>query len=49
MNFLQHLSVIALLVPAEATRQVLLFGGNVVFLSMLLGWLLGDLFRPAWS
>jgi hypothetical protein len=41
--------VIALLVPAEATRQVLLFGGNVVFLSMLLGWLLGDLFRPTWS
>jgi curved DNA-binding protein CbpA len=41
--------VIALMVPAEATRQVLLFGGNVVFLSMLVGWLLGDLFRPTWS
>jgi hypothetical protein len=27
-------------------RQILLFGGNVVFLSMLLGWLLGDFFRP---
>jgi hypothetical protein len=40
---------IALLVPAEATRQVLLFGGNVVFIAMLFGWLLGDLFRPAWS
>jgi curved DNA-binding protein CbpA len=40
---------IALLVPAEATRQVLLFGGNVVFIAMLFGWLLGDLFRPSWS
>ena len=40
---------IALLAPAEATRQVLLFGGNVVFVSMLFGWLLGDLFRPTWS
>jgi tetratricopeptide (TPR) repeat protein len=26
--------------------QVLLFGGNVVFLSFLLGWVLGDFFRP---
>ena len=40
---------VALLVPAEATRQVLLFGGNVVFVSMMVGWLLGDLFRPPWS
>jgi curved DNA-binding protein CbpA len=40
---------IALLAPPEATRQVLLFGGNVVFVSMLVGWLLGDLFRPQWS
>jgi tetratricopeptide (TPR) repeat protein len=40
---------IALLVPPDATRQVLLFGGNVVFLSMLVGWLLGDLFRPSWA
>jgi curved DNA-binding protein CbpA len=40
---------VALLVPPEATRQVLLFGGNVVFVSMMVGWLLGDLFRPAWS
>ena len=38
-----------LLVPPEATRQVLLFGGNVVFVSMMVGWLLGDLFRPQWS
>jgi hypothetical protein len=26
--------------------QVLLFGGNVVFLSFLVGWVLGDFFRP---
>ena len=26
--------------------QVLLFGGNVVFLALLLGWVLGDFFRP---
>jgi hypothetical protein len=30
-------------------RQLMLFGGNVVFLSMLLGWLLGDFFRPLGS
>lgn len=26
--------------------QVLLFGGNVVFLTFIIGWLLGDFFRP---
>ncbi|MBC8103958.1 MAG: DnaJ domain-containing protein [Cytophagales bacterium] len=26
--------------------QVLLFGGNVVFLALLLGWVFGDFFRP---
>ena len=26
--------------------QVLIFGGNVVFLSFVIGWLLGDFFRP---
>jgi hypothetical protein len=30
----------------EVGRQILLFGGNVVFLGMLVGWLLGDFFRP---
>jgi curved DNA-binding protein CbpA len=40
---------VALLVPAEATRQVLLFGGNVVFVAMMIGWVVGDLFRPSWS
>jgi curved DNA-binding protein CbpA len=30
----------------DARRQVLLFGGNVSFLSMLFGWYLGSMFRP---
>jgi curved DNA-binding protein CbpA len=46
---LSLICAVALLVPAEATREVLLFGGNVVFVSMMVGWLLGDLFRPTWS
>jgi hypothetical protein len=29
--------------------DTLLFGGNIVFLSMLLGWFIGDLFRPEWT
>lgn len=42
---------LALLVSPDVGlgRQILLFGGNVVFLSMLLGWLLGDFFRPLGS
>jgi hypothetical protein len=36
----------AVLHPPEVGRQILLLGGNVVFVSMLLGWLVGDLFRP---
>ncbi|MES2464320.1 MAG: DnaJ domain-containing protein [Armatimonadota bacterium] len=39
--------VLALAAFYEPGRgQVLLFGGNVVFLSFLLGWVLGDFFRP---
>jgi len=30
----------------EARRQVLLFGGNVSFLSMLFGWYVGSMFKP---
>ena len=30
----------------EAQHQVLMFGGNVSFLSMLFGWYLGSIFRP---
>ncbi len=30
----------------EARRQVLLFGGNVSFLSMLVGWYIGSVFKP---
>jgi curved DNA-binding protein CbpA len=37
---------LALMLAPEVGRQILLFGGNVVFLSMLVGWLLGDFFRP---
>lgn len=37
---------LALLLSPEVGRQILLFGGNLVFLSMLVGWLLGDFFRP---
>jgi curved DNA-binding protein CbpA len=33
----------------EAQAQTLLFSGNIVFLSMLCGWFIGDLFRPAWA
>jgi hypothetical protein len=29
--------------------QTLLFGGNFVWLSLLLGWFVGDLFRPNWA
>ncbi len=30
----------------DAMRQVLLFGGNISFLSMLIGWYIGSSFRP---
>jgi curved DNA-binding protein CbpA len=39
----------AVLAPERAGGQVMLFGGNVIFLSMLGGWLIGDLFRPLWT
>jgi hypothetical protein len=29
-------------------QEILLLGGNVVFLSMLAGWFIGDIFRPLW-
>ena len=35
--------------PHEAQMQTLLFGGNVIFISLLLGWFIGDLFRPNWA
>ena len=42
------MSVVLLLtaIYAPGRGQVLLFGGNVIFLSLLLGWALGDFFRP---
>jgi tetratricopeptide (TPR) repeat protein len=30
----------------KAWSEVLIWGGNVVFLSLIIGWLLGDVFRP---
>lgn len=30
------------------TSQVMLFGGNVVFPGLLVGWMIGDMFRPTW-
>ncbi len=30
----------------EARNQVLLFGGNISFLAMLIGWYIGTMFRP---
>ena len=30
----------------EARTQVLLFGGNISFLAMLIGWYIGTMFRP---
>jgi hypothetical protein len=35
--------------PSEAQTETMLFGGNVVFLAMLIGWFIGDLFRPSWA
>jgi hypothetical protein len=39
----------AVLAPERASGQVMMFGGNVIFLAMLVGWLVGDLFRPLWA
>jgi len=39
------LTLAAAAVYNSAGREVLLFGGNVVFLALLLGWGIGDLFR----
>lgn len=36
----------ALMYRPEAARQVLLFGGNISFLSMLFGWYFGAMLRP---
>jgi curved DNA-binding protein CbpA len=33
----------------EMAQQLLLVGGNVIFLSMLAGWFFGDIFRPLWA
>jgi len=33
----------------EMAKEVLIFGGNAIFLSMLAGWFIGDIFRPLWA
>lgn len=35
--------------PLAAQMETLLFGGNLIFVSMLCGWFIGDLFRPTWA
>lgn len=35
--------------PVDAYWHALLAGGNLIFVTMLAGWYLGELFRPAWS
>ena len=35
--------------PSDAQTETMLLGGNVVFLTMLVGWFIGDLFRPTWA
>jgi curved DNA-binding protein CbpA len=35
--------------PSRADMETLLFGGNVLFVTLLFGWFLGDLFRPSWA
>lgn len=41
--------VFATVAMGDAQGETLLFGGNVVFVSMLAGWIFGDLFRPRWA
>src|SRR5207248_38092 len=33
----------------DMAKEVALFGGNAIFLSMLAGWFVGDIFRPLWA
>jgi hypothetical protein len=35
--------------PRDATIETLLLGGNVIFPTMLVGWFIGELFRPSWA
>lgn len=41
--------IFATVATGEAQGETLLFGGNVIFVSMLAGWIFGDLFRPRWA
>jgi len=42
------LTLVLALAYTTGTQQVLLFGGNLVFVCMLVGWFLGDFFRGRW-
>lgn len=42
------LLLIFALAYTPGTPQVALLGGNVIFLSMMCGWFIGDIFRPNW-
>jgi hypothetical protein len=33
----------------QMQTETLMFGGNVIFVTLLCGWFVGDLFRPAWA
>lgn len=35
--------------PPQAQTETLLFGGNLLFVTMLCGWFIGDIFRPSWA
>ncbi len=39
----------ALLHDSAAFWETLFFGGNVIFTMSILGWFIGDLFRPSWT
>jgi curved DNA-binding protein CbpA len=42
------LLLIFALAYTQGTPQVALLGGNVIFLAMIGGWFIGDIFRPDW-
>ena len=38
----------SLVLPPPGNAQAFLAGGNLIFPAMLIGWLVGDIFRPSW-
>ena len=39
----------AYVAPTEAFWQTLVFGANILFVTMLIGWSVGEAFRPEWA